>query len=86
MRPFLNNDELMLFFDQQLPAHKDTLKIVVAETDNRIVFSLHLFIEESNATNKTKIGHIHDLLMNRNCYGSLEDPNAILGAMITSLE
>ena len=83
MKPYANNDELIAGFDQLFPARKEEVKIIVAEVEGIIVFALHLFIEEQY---NLRIGHIHDLLINRNSFGQMSDPNKILKDMIESLE
>ena len=71
-------------YENLFPKNKDKLKIIVAEHQNRIVFALHLWIEKDLWNNN--VGCIHDLLINRNCYGQLSDPQEILKRMVFSLE
>lgn len=66
MKPYANSDEMMSDFDKLFPSRKEQVKIIVAEVDNMIVFALHLFIDGQG---QGRVGHIHDLLINRNCYG-----------------
>ena len=63
MKPYLNTEELIYDFDKLFPAKKEELVIIVAEVDNMITFTLYLWLDES-----TYIGHIYDLLINRNLY------------------
>lgn len=53
----------------------------MAEIDGITVFALHLFVDPN-----TNSALIYDLLINRNSYGQLSDPNSILKNMIESLE
>ena len=63
MKPYLNMDEMVQDFEKLFPSRKEELVIIVAEVDNMIAFALYLWLEKS-----TNIGHIYDLLINRNLY------------------
>ena len=62
-KPYENKDELEKDFNQMFPARKEDLKIIVVEVDERIVFSICLYIDEGKG-----LGYIHDLMLNMQLY------------------
>ena len=81
-KPFLNKDEFISVYDDLFPRVQDNLKIIVVEDENRIVFALHLLFEESLGKKTAKI---YDLLINRNSYNQLDDPNELIVNMVKAL-
>ena len=53
-------------FNKLFPAMKEQLKIIVVELDERIAFSLRLFIAKDKKG--VGIGFVHDLLFNMSMY------------------
>lgn len=82
-KPFLNKDEFISVYDDLFPRVQDNLKIIVVEDENRIVFALHMLFEESLGKKTAKI---YDLLINRNSYNELDDPNEVIVHMVKALQ
>ena len=68
-KPYENKDELVQDFNKKFPSMKDTLKIIVVEVDERIVFSISMIIDDASA-----VGHVHDLMLNIQLYNQIGKP------------